>query len=97
MGRPIETSTCEKLPVPTPPGPESSFPLQQTEHVLQMLFTVLVTLASILVLMVIPPILVLTVVMVLMVVDAMPSLTTVKGGQVILRAIMMAQNTSERA
>ena len=62
-----------------------------------MLFTVLVTLASILVLMVIPPILVLMVVIVLMVVDAMPSLTIVKGGQDIVRAIKMPQNTSERA
>ena len=62
-----------------------------------MLVTVLVTLASILVLMLIPPILVLIVVIVLMVADAIPSLTTVKGGQVILRAIMMPQNTSDRA
>ena len=64
---------------------------------MQILVTVLVTLASILVLMLIPPILVLIVVMVLMVVEAMPSLTTVNGGQVILRAIKMPQYTSERA
>ena len=62
-----------------------------------MLVTVLVTLASILVLMLIPPILVLIVVIVLMVADAMPTLTIVNGGQVILRANIMPQNTSERA
>ena len=62
-----------------------------------MVFAVFVTLASILVLMAIPPILVLTVVIVFMVVDVIPSLPTAKGGQDVVRAIKMPQNNSERA
>ena len=97
MGRPMEMPTFEEEPAPTPPSPGPSFPLQQRVQVLQMVFAVLVTLASILVLMAIPPILVLIEVIVFMVVDVIPSLTMAKGGQAIVRAIKMPQYNSERA
>ena len=98
LGRPIEKPIFELDPKPGP-DPELWFSLQQKLQLVQMLLTVFLTLASIIVLMLISPIFVLIEVIVLMFTASIPSrsLDTSKGAHVISRERTKPQKISPRA